>query len=212
MKTTTKALYVAALLLTCFAARAMEQQMSFKHVVESSAAIFLGTVTEMTARESPNGNMIFTDVHFAATEVIYSAPSYKLGSPNKVILSFAGGEKGDRKIVVSGVPHFDVGGRYVVCVGSEDPYVANPIRGGTQGLFPVVSDKDTADSYPLTYSRRAIVGLDSEGHLEVSPPVDSFSQGKAMPKQAPATDLRFMTAPATSPASPSPNAVACVGE
>ncbi len=207
-----QALFPGILILIGGAAHGLAMHMSFPEVIQSSKLVFIGTVKETAPRLSPTGKMVFTDVYFTDVELIHKEASFALGSADGVTLSFAGGEWQERRVVVSGVPTFKAGERFLLCVAYDDPFVANPLTGGPQGLFRIEFDEETGQEYPLAYGRRGIMGLDSHGELRLSSPIESIVSGRAAYAFDPLEDLRYLVAPTRTPDSPSPGSTARVSE
>ena len=133
-----------------------------------------------------------------------------MGSATGVTLSFAGGEWEGKGVAVSGVPRFKIGERFLLCVAYDDPFVADPLTGGPQGLFRIEFDEDTGREYVLTYGRRGIMGVDVRGELRLSSPIESIESGRATYAFDPLEELRYPVAPTPAPDNPSPGATASV--
>src|SRR4051794_17332848 len=101
MRTRTIALATALLLAPILRATTVIPP-TFEQLVATADVVFEGEVIDTKARfdPRPDGTPIVTDVYFRAHKVLKgtSAPT--------TILTFIGGEIGDRALHVDGVPHF----------------------------------------------------------------------------------------------------------
>jgi hypothetical protein len=137
------------LLLGSGVTRAIYPHVEFPELAHSADIIFVGSVTSTTARFGINDRVIVTDVVFLVEALAHVGDAVTGDVTQEIVLTFAGGQVGDRGMSVSGVPTFTVGQSYVVFSHFDGQAYFNPLIGGTQGLFKVVSDAATGEAYPL---------------------------------------------------------------
>jgi hypothetical protein len=154
----------------------MHVYIPFPEVSHTADVIFVGTVVDTSPRMGPMGNMILTDVTFEEIVLIKKKPGVLGDVSESVILTFAGGQIGDRGISVSGVPTFEVGQRYVVFSLMDGQPYSNPLVGGSQGLFRVEVDALTNQEYPVTPYGSGIISV-SEGRLKLTRRLERISDG-----------------------------------
>lgn len=111
--------------------------------------IFVGKVQAVESRPVARAPQYFeTLVTFVVEEVVAGG----LGST--VALRFAGGEVGDLRQSIDGMPEFAVGERYVVfCDVERTPPAVSPIVGFNQGLYRVVSAEGPRGTHDVVRDR-----------------------------------------------------------
>jgi hypothetical protein len=116
-------------------------EVSFEAQSRTAGRIFVGAVQAVVSQPSARAPRYFeTRVTFAVADVIAGEV------PATVALRFSGGQVGDLKQWIDGMPEFTVGERYVVFLEPEqDPPLISPIVGFNQGLYRVVVDASGAD-------------------------------------------------------------------
>ena len=160
---------------------AMHLYVSFDEMTQQADAIFLGTVVDQQTRHGPNQKMIFTDVYFEVTKLIYSNEKSRALIGKDTVLTFAGGELGGEIVRVSGVPSLETDASYVVFARMDGRTYASPVIVGSQGLFGVIADEVTGTLYPLTYGGNCIVDI-RDSDLLVGPPVARVLSGRVEEK------------------------------
>ena len=144
---------------------AFNQQLSlpFEEVAQSSDLIFIGTVERQISRLNDQNTMIFTDVFFKEIVIIHaSARSVQIKLP-EIKLTYAGGIVGEQRVTINGAPAFKNENRYLVFMFDDGKTYSSPIVGGSQGLFEVVKDVNTAEEFVLAAGRKVIVGVSTSG-------------------------------------------------
>jgi hypothetical protein len=121
-----------------FARATVIRRLTLAEVERDASEIFVGTVRMTTAVEGPAPRkLIYTEVTFENLDVIKgkipaATTSYR----------FAGGEIGERRVEVHGMPRFEVGGRYLVFADAKrDPFC--PAIGWHQGRYTVKTDPES---------------------------------------------------------------------
>jgi hypothetical protein len=71
------------------------------------------------------------------------------------------------------------GDHYLLFSALDGRRYANPLVGGTQGLFRVIADDATGEPYPVTNVGGGIISI-TDGRLRFTPPVDSIANGIAV--------------------------------
>ena len=173
--------------MATFPCNAMQLYMPFDEIIKKADVIFLGKVTDQTSRYgSAEKKMIFTDVSFDVVNLIYKSEKSEPIIANSIMLTFAGGSVGGETIKVSDVPSFETGSTYLIFTLMDGKTYASPIVGGYQGLFNVITDKETGQNYALTYGKRGIMEI-KDGDIVATPPVAQIKGGlieKALQKSS----------------------------
>jgi hypothetical protein len=172
----------------------MELKMDLEEVVEQTDAVFVGKVTMQTARHGAEGKMIFTDVTFVIDNWVGGRVAAPGSAGTEVVLTFAGGQIGEETVKVSGVPELATGSTYVIFTRMDGQVYASPLIGGTQGLFPVITDDTTGKVYPLTYGRQYVAGFTERDFIR-GIAVDRIAAGKVVPRQTESRFTRNLEAP-----------------
>jgi hypothetical protein len=159
--------------IPCFA---MQLYLPFDRIVQKADVVFLGTVKDQQCRYGPNGKMIFTDVYFELTRLIFSSKTAQSITGDEIVLTFAGGEIDGMVVRVSDVPFFETGRTYLIFTYMDGKPYGSPIVGASQGLFEVLTDEITGISHILTYGKRPIVSIEN-GDLRVGPPIRNIRGG-----------------------------------
>jgi len=173
---------------------AMVREMSFEEVVRDADLVFSGIVLHQTCRFGAGERMIFTDVTFAVEQVIIHRQDSQTIDQGTVVLSFAGGTIGEQWALVTDVPRFVDGERYLVFTKLDGVQYASPVIGSFQGQFHIAADEKTGVLYPLAAGRRTITGV-SEGRLAFGMPTESIYDGKVLPAANVVPDRHFAVAP-----------------
>jgi hypothetical protein len=107
---------------------------SFEAQSASADRIFVGEVQAVESRPAPSAPRYFeTLVTFRVDQPVAG------GLPATLVLRFSGGQIGDLKQWIDGMPEFAVGERYVVFLEPDQtPRLVSPIVGFNQGLYRVV--------------------------------------------------------------------------
>jgi hypothetical protein len=125
---------------------------SFESLVAQAGEIFLGQVTEQSARWVNRGGkrLIVTDVTFRTSQILK-------GSPGTLrTLTFLGGAIGEERIEVPGMPSFMVGDRDVIFVRGGSPSLV-PIVALYHGRFRVVTGPGGAGEFVANNARLPLV-------------------------------------------------------
>lgn len=128
----------------------------FETMVVQAGEIFVGQVTEQTARWIERGGkrLIVTDVTFRAEQILK-------GSPGALrTLTFLGGIIGDTRQEVAGMPSFMVGDRDVLFVrGGESSFL--PLVGLFHGRFHIVTGRNGGGDFVANSARQPILSTAS---------------------------------------------------
>ena len=141
----------ALCLLTLSAHASVVTPPSFERLVASAGDIFLGQVTARTSRFETRGakRLIVTDVTFRTEEVLKGErAAFKT-------LTFLGGQVGEVRMDVPGIPTFMVGDRDVLFV-QRGRATMMPIVGMFHGRFRVVTGPGGAGLFVANNSRQPI--------------------------------------------------------
>jgi hypothetical protein len=107
----------------------------FDRLIGSADVVFTGTVVRVEPfwERTSAGPAIVTRVTFRVDR------GHKGRMNREINLEFLGGRIGDRELVVSGMPRFEIGQEDVICARTRGPEVS-PIVGLNQGRFRVNRD------------------------------------------------------------------------
>jgi hypothetical protein len=110
-------------------------------IVQQAEVIADVTVTDMESYwASPGGlKAIRTKVSFALNR-----PALKGQVSSPFSLEFLGGTIGNRRIVVAGMPHLEIGQRVIIFSYGPDKAFASPLVGMDQGILRVVHDNQNS--------------------------------------------------------------------
>ncbi len=128
-------LAIGGLLLRAASATVL-REVAFEAQSASADRIFVGTVRSVESRPNPAApRYLETLVAFAVEEIIAG----DVASP--LTLRFSGGQLGDVRQSVDGLPELAVGERYVVFLErDQEPPLVSPVVGFNQGLYRVVEE------------------------------------------------------------------------
>lgn len=147
-------------------AEGLTQRLSFDQVVQRGSTILVGTVVSSSTRWGEGRKMIWTDYEVSVEEVWKGRPL------RTVTLSFAGGTVDGKSILVTHVPHLEVGGTYILSLNDLRRLFTSPVVGAEQGLFREVTEKATGDRILLDADGWA-VGLGTDGNLRPLAPAEA---------------------------------------
>jgi hypothetical protein len=137
---------------------------SFKEDVESSHLIIITTVDKIEYAESSPGEIV-TKLFLTDTEVVK-------GEVQDVpeVIFIEGGELGDKKVVILGVPEYEVGQRYIFFLRFDNPIC--PIIGLGLRSFILEKSPMSAEEMVYDYNYRKIYGIKND-RINRSVPSDS---------------------------------------
>ena len=128
-------LLVAVALAAAPAPATIVRSVEFAEQCAGADAIFVGTVRNVESRQSAARGYFETLVTLAVEDVVAGTAAAEL------TLRLAGGQVGNLKQSVDGMPEFVVGERYVVFMEpAQEPPLVSPIVGFNQGLYRVVRE------------------------------------------------------------------------
>jgi hypothetical protein len=159
----------AVLVLSSTTAYGIQIKLSLDEISQTADLIFVGTVAGQTSAVNPQNTAIDTTVTFTGIRVVHQTDSSVQRLTDRVRLTYAGGTVGDRTVEVSDAPALVTGHRYLIFMNDDGIKYLNPIVGGFQGTFEVVTDSVTRQEYVLTAAGRAVTGVDEAGNVEASP-------------------------------------------
>jgi hypothetical protein len=139
-------------------------QGSFKEDIESSHFIITTTVDKIEYAESDPGEIV-TKLFLADTEVVKG----EMQEMPKVIL-VEGGELGDQKVIILGVPEFEVGQRYIFFLRFDNPVC--PIIGLGLRSFILEKNPVAGEEMIYDYKHRKIYGIEND-RINLSEPSQS---------------------------------------
>ena len=177
-RTAIRLFHAFLLLLLAAPAWAIHPHVDFAELVQSADVVFVGTVSSTDAHFGINDRVIVTDVTFQVEALVHAGSAVAVDASEQVVLTFAGGQVGDRGVTVSGVPEFEVGQTYVVFSRLDGQSYMNPLVGGAQGLFKVALDAATGEAYPLTPGGLGIAAV-RDSALEFTTKVERIEGGVA---------------------------------
>lgn len=128
---------------------------SFPELVAEADAIYAGRVTAVEARKlaAPDGSpLIKTFVTFAVERVL------KGSARDSVVLELLGGQVGDERLRVSGMPVFAVGDREFVFVQRNGVQYC-PLVALGHGRYRVLRDPDSGRDYVARDNRRPLAAV-----------------------------------------------------
>lgn len=158
----------AAALGASVAYAAVQLRLSLDEISQSADLIFIGTVQSQSSRYTDARTAIQTDVIFRDIREVHSTEKSRQRGAATITLSHAGGRVGNTDMQVSDAPTFAPGKRYLVFMSDDGPTYLNPVVGGDQGLFEVITDPVTGQAYVLTAHGRAVLGVGSDGNVQSS--------------------------------------------
>jgi hypothetical protein len=156
---------------------------NFDEVTQASDLIFVGKVFNQTCKWNDKKNMIFTDVVFRNNSIIGAKSASLQNKKDQIILTFAGGRIDDISVRVSDMPVFENDHTYILCVKDDGLIYANPIVGGTRGMFEVISDPTNKNEYITNCSGKILSGFDSQNLIFSNQKVSGFNNGNLITKQ-----------------------------
>ncbi|MBP7745815.1 MAG: hypothetical protein KA383_06745 [Phycisphaerae bacterium] len=177
-RTAIRLFHAFLLVLLAAPAWAIHPHVDFAELVQSADVVFVGTVISTDAHFGINDRVIVTDVTFQVEALVHAGSAVAVDASEQVVLTFAGGQVGDRGVTVSGVPEFEVGQTYVVFSRLDGQSYMNPLVGGAQGLFKVALDAATGEAYPLTPGGLGIAAV-RDSALEFTTKVERIEGGVA---------------------------------
>ena len=122
----------------------------FDAQAQTASRVFVGRVVSVRSRPCADRPAYFeTLVGFTVEEVVAGEVS------STVELRFSGGQVGDIRQSIDGMPEFTMGERYVVFAqADQDPPLISPIVGFNQGLYKVVPNAEGEDVVRNRFGRR----------------------------------------------------------
>lgn len=144
-------------------------------LVDQADGIFTGTAVYSEVAVSGDGLMPFTFVTFQVDSAL------KGSFPGReVTLRFEGGETDQKIVVVQGMPHFEVGERYLVFVSGNGVYGC-PIFGWTQGQFRFAREALSGSPMLVDWRGAPVLGID-HGRFRKAPPQRLALRDAALPE------------------------------
>ncbi len=141
---------------------AMEVSLSIAEIAQTADLICIGTVDRQMCQFN-NKEFIITEVYFTDIEIVHETERSKQKKFSEIQLSYAGGQVGDKGMRVNDAPILQEGHRYLMFLQDDGKVYMNPVVGGRQGLFEIIHDMDSQKEYLLTPSKKAVVGINTEG-------------------------------------------------
>lgn len=140
----------------------------------AASRIFVGEVLAVTSRRKPDAPRYFeTLVSLRVDEAVAGS------LPPSLELRFSGGQVGDLRQSIDGMPEFAVGERYVVFLEpDQDPPLVSPIVGFNQGLYRVMVEGEGATGRTVVrdYAGRPLAAADTAARsaATVEPSLEGF--------------------------------------
>jgi hypothetical protein len=116
--------------------------MSLEECAVQADTVFVGTVVDIQTRWGDTGKLIWTDYVFKVQDTWKGAPGEGFRT-----VSVGGGTAGDKTIILTEVPSFQVGGTYAVYAYDNARLIAEAVVGVDQGLFREVADAETGQLF-----------------------------------------------------------------
>ena len=154
-----------------------EINLSFGEVAQSADLIFVGTVESQKSRFNEQQTLILTEVLFSDIVIINSTDRATQSRSSDIILQHAGGCVDDLYCGVNIAPVFRSGHRYLLFVSDDGKTYVNPVVGGSQGFFEVMSDVQSGEEFVLTAGRKVICGAGTQGLIKGKSRVAYFQAG-----------------------------------
>ncbi len=133
--------------------------MTVSEMADAAGQIIDGVVDSVQCQWSPDGSTITTRVRFRSVvylkgELATSADTFEIVVP--------GGHVGDARLRLTGAPHFEVGGRWLLFI--RPTYNVYPVVGIFHGAFRIKrGPDDVAKVYDV--GGGAILGIDTRGYV-----------------------------------------------
>jgi hypothetical protein len=126
---------------------------SFAELVDEAATVVRGRVTAVQSRKvlTPDGEAIKTFVTFAVDKTLKGAPD------RSVTLSFLGGQVGDERWEVAGMPEFQVGAEEFLFV-TADAQVC-PLVGAMHGRYRIVAAEKSGRAFVARNDHAPLTGV-----------------------------------------------------
>jgi len=158
----------AVIALSASVAYGLQLKLSLDEISQTADLIFIGTVQSRSSRYTDARTAIQTDIVFRDIQEVYSTEKSRQRGAATITLSHAGGRVGNIEMQASDTPTFTAGKRYLVFMNDDGPTYLNPVVGGDQGLFEVVTDPVTGQAHLLTAHGRAVLGIGGDGSVQAS--------------------------------------------
>ena len=152
--------FVVLLLLIAncaFAMRSIYDTASPEAILAATDMAIVGTVMDTSTRwANAERLMVSTDYVIAIENVIYDPEALFGGTKegDRLTLTFAGGELGERVSKIPGVPSFKIGETFIFLIQKTNLQAVSPLVGASRGLYRVQSHDGVRRVY--TYSRRPV--------------------------------------------------------
>jgi hypothetical protein len=135
--------------------------LTLEELSQAADLILVGTVAGQEGRAA--GGMILTEVELGEVRVIHAGPRSVQAGASRVCLTFAGGRAGGREVWASTRPSFETGRRYLLFLQDDGGTYLNPVVGGPQGQFQVLTDPADGQEYLASASGRPVLAVGPEG-------------------------------------------------
>lgn len=155
----------------------------FEEAAQTADLIFVGTVKQQQFRVNVKNTMAFTDVDFTDIDIVHATGRSVQKDSTSIRLTYAGGKIDGRIVELSDAPQFETGRRYLVLMLDDGKTYSNPIVGGPQGLFEVITDS-TGQEYVVGPGGRAVVSVGPGGLKFSSRRVASIQNGTPIPDES----------------------------
>ncbi len=159
-------------------AAGMEPRVSFNEVAQTADLIFIGTVVDQGCRLNDRQTMVFTDVFFDDISILHATVGAVQKENSMITLTYAGGFVEGYGVTVSGTPKLETDQRYLIFTRDDGLVYANPIVGGSQGLFRIIEDLETGEEHVLAAGDRAVTGFSGDSITTGSDRVLAIESGK----------------------------------
>ena len=172
----------------------MHHHLSFEEIAQTADLIFIGTAFEKSSWINEQQTMAYTDILFDNITIVHAHSKSWQKDSEMIRLTYPGGNLNGRYITFTGTPYFQIGHRYLIFTLDDGKYYSNPVIGGSQGLYEVVTDEMTGESFILTAARKSVLGYDSEGLKIGSREIKEMKGGAVyIPKPLKKTDVETPT-------------------
>jgi hypothetical protein len=168
-------------------------------LAQNADLIVTGRVVSQSTHWNQAHTMIFTDVRFAIDPPVYATATSKSVATGELVLSFAGGTIGDTTALISDQQSWEQGRRYLLFTRDDGRTYADPIIGGSQGAFLLMTDEATGRELVLTRAGRPVLSIGQSELRTGQGPVAAIRAGVVVYEggATPADFGRFVGAPSS---------------
>ena len=139
------------------------------------------------------GRMLYTDVTFAVDLEVFG-----IAGSDTLTIRVAGGTDGEVRVVIAGLPQFELNGRYLLFLKKDFGLYADPITGVNQGFFEIVTSPANGQNILLNANGDIVTGVQDD-HILVSRNAEQSIQPSPRLGPPPKPESGVVTVAVTSP-------------